>query len=221
MAGALLAAAQLEAQECRAPRPSRDRAERARAEAERTWREALQAEVADSVRGAGLGEPFGLVIVEIRDRGTGKAEAQTFTPPIQGEFIRALLRRRAEHVATWPGRDGAFHLRLDPGPPAAPDAVECRPRLLNPQQARRDMMELMQRESRFFHSGRSRERIHVRLLVDRTGEVMLATLSRRGMEPLVDRAILNFMRRQEYAPATLGGLPIDVWVEIPLYLGTR
>ena len=99
--------------------------------------------------------------------------------------------------------------------------MECGPRLLNPQKARREMMELMQRESRFFHSGRSRERIQVRMLVDRTGEVMLATITRRGMEPLVDRAILNFMRRQEYAPATLGGLPIDVWVDIPLTLGTR
>ena len=105
MAGALLAAASAQAQECRPVRLSRERpAERARAEAERAWREALQAEVVDSVRQAGLGEPFGLVIVEIRDRGTGKAEAQTFTPPVQGEFIRALL---AAARSTWPRGRGA------------------------------------------------------------------------------------------------------------------
>lgn len=222
IAGALLFASSVKAQRCEPVRASRERpAERARAEAERAWREALQAEVIDSVRQAGFGEPAGLVVVDVRDRRTGEAEAQTFTPPVQGEFVRALLRARAEHLATWPGREGAFHLRLDPGPPPAPDAVECEPRLLKIEQVRRDLTDLMQRESRFFNAARSRERIHVSMLVDRTGEVVFATLSRRGMEPLLDRAILDLARRQAFTPATLGGIPIDVWVELPIQLGAR
>ncbi|HST60528.1 MAG TPA: hypothetical protein VLK84_17645 [Longimicrobium sp.] len=222
MAGALLAAAPAEAQRCIPVRASRERpAERARTEAAKAWREALQAEVIDSLRAAGYAEPEGLVVVDVRDRRTGEAEVQTFSAPVQGEAVRALLRRREAHLATWPGRESTFYLRMDPGPAAAPDAVECEPRLLNIEQLRRDLMEFAQRESRFFNSARSRERVHVRMLVDRGGEVVFAVLGRRGSEPLVDRAILDIARRQAFTPATLGGVPIDVWVVLPIQLGAR
>ncbi len=222
MAGALLAAASAQAQKCDPVRPPRERpAERARTEAARVWRDALQAEVIDSLRAAGHAQPEGLVVVDVRDRRTGESEVQTFSAPVQGETVRALLRRREAHLATWPGRESTFHLRMDPGPAAAPDAVECEPRLLNLEQLRRDLMEFAQRESRFFNSARSRERVDVRMLVDRGGNVVFALLSRRGTEPLVDRAILDLARRQEFAPATLGGVPIDVWVVLPIQLGTR
>ncbi|HYW14232.1 MAG TPA: hypothetical protein VE871_19860, partial [Longimicrobium sp.] len=218
MAVALLVAASAEAQWCEPVRPSRRPAERARAEAERAWREALQAEVIDSLRAAGYAEPAGLVVVDVRDRRTGQAEVQTFSAPVQGETVRALLRRRDAHLATWPGRESTFHLRMDPGPAAAPDAVECEPRLLNIEQLQRDLREFMQRESRFFNSARSRERVQVRMLVERGGSVVFAALSRRGTEPLVDRALLDLARRQEFAAATLGGVPIDVWVVLPIEL---
>ena len=134
---------------------------------------------------------------------------------------RWLAGRRAQWLASWPGRESTFHLRLDPGPAAAPDAVECRPRLRNAEQLRRDLMDFVQRESQFFNPNRSRETVNLLMLVDRRGEVVFATLSRRGMEPLVDRALLQMLRRQSFDPATAGGVPIDVWVELPLQMGAR
>jgi len=50
---------------------------------------------------------------------------------------------------------------------------------------------------------------------------VFAVLGRRGSEPLVDRAILDIARRQAFAPAMLGGVPIDVWVVLPVRLGAR
>jgi TonB family protein len=220
LAAALLAAPAA-AQRC-PDATSRERpAERARSEAARRFADSLQVDVVAALRQAGLAEPAGLVVVDVRDRRTGEAEVHTFTEPIVGEAVRAELSARAAQLATYPGRESTFHLRLDPGPTPAPGAAECAPRLLETEQLRRDLVVLIQRESRFFSPSASREIVHVRMLVDRRGEVVFANLARRGMHPQVDRALLELAQRQRFDPATLDGVPVDVWVELPFRLGGR
>lgn len=219
---AALVAAPAAAQRCYTEGSSRERpAERARTEAARQFTDSLRMEVVDALRQAGVTEPAGLVVVDVRDRRTGEAEVHTFTDPVIGEAVRSELVHRAARVAAWPGRESTFHLRLDPSPAFMPPAELCMPRLREPEQLRRELLEFMQRESRFFDPSMSREIVHVRMLVDRRGEVVFANLARRGMHPQVDRAILELARRQSFDPATVEGVPVDVWVELPFQLGGR
>lgn len=223
-AAALLAAVPSAAQPCPGERGDRPRpAESARAAAQRQFTDSLRAGVIEGLRQAGHAEPRGLVVVDVRNRRTGQAEvhAVATTPEVEAA-VRSLLAARAAQVAAWPGRESAFHLRLDPGPAARADAVECGPELRNRDAVTREVGRVLAGlaggDPGLFTRGAPRLTVSARMLVDRRGEVVYAVLTRRSHRNAVDETILDLARRQRFVPATLDGAPVDVWVELPFEL---
>lgn len=217
----LLAAAPSAAQRCDPGRT--DDRDAARSEAERRFRDSLQAEVIADLRAAGHAEPRGLVVVDVRDRRTGRAEVHARTTPEVEAAVRGIVGARGARLAAWPGRESAFHLRLDPAAPAAEGADECAPEMQGRQRFARDLQQLLARSMRTDQGlagpGRPRLDVQVRMLVDRDGEVVYAELARRSGREALDRALLQLAERQRFAPATLGGVPADVWVVLPIQIG--
>jgi hypothetical protein len=56
----------------------------------------------------------------------------------------------------------------------------------------------------------------MRLLLSREGEVVFGVVTRRGPGSATERAILQAARDLRFRPATVGGVPVDVWVEQPI-----
>lgn len=221
-AAALLGAVPSAAQRCSARVERMRPADSVRVAAERQFTRDLRDAVIAELRQAGHTEPRGLVVVDVGSRRTGPAQVHAFATPEVDAAVRGLLAGRTAELAAWPGREGAFHFRLDPDPPAREGARECPPSLLNPGAATREITRVLTRvaatEPGLFSPGAPRVRVSARMLVDRAGEVVFATLNRRSNRDRVDDAILDLARRQRFRPATVDGAPIDVWVELPFDL---
>lgn len=224
-AAALLAAVPSAAQGCSDGDQDRGRvrpADSARVAAEKRFTRELQDAVIEGLRQAGHAEPRGLVVVDVRNRRTGEAQVHAFTTLEVDAAVRALVSARTAQLAAWPGRQGTFHFRLDPGPAPREGAVECAPRLVTRDEVTREVNRILTRlaatEPGLFSPGAPRVRVSARMLVDRQGEVVFATLTRRSNRNAVDETILDLARRQRFAPATLDGAPVDVWVELPFDL---
>lgn len=173
--------------------------------------DSLRAELVAAAREEGVAEPAGIVVILIQDRRTGVAEATSFQANVSDAAVAAAIARRAALLARWPERDGSLHVRLD-GPFAPADAqVECMPAPLNGAAFSREL-------SRIFRDSRpvsAREQMSVRMLVSREGEVIFATVSRRGPGG-TNQAVVEAARQLRFRPATVGGVPVDFWVEQPI-----
>ena len=223
LAAATLAAAPAHAQRGRAAAPCESPADGSHLPgmAERqaliaAIQDSLRTELTAAAREAGVAEPAGLFAIQIRDRRSGAAQARAFQANVSDDVIARVLSARAPLLARWPEESEWLHVRLDgPHPPANPQE-ECMPAVENFHWFGRELGRILDAEqtplSAIVHA-----RIHVRMLVSRDGDVVFAMLSRRGPRPNVDGAVLRAARGLRFRPATVGGVPVDVWVEQPVH----
>ncbi|HLM66879.1 MAG TPA: TonB family protein, partial [Longimicrobium sp.] len=184
-------------------------------------RAALRRAVADSVESdvkaaalrAGIQAPAGLVLLEIQDRATGRAQIHLYESNVRESFVRDALARHAALLATLSPAENTLHFRLEAVPMPSGDAVvvECQPRLTNPDRLSRDLQRFVQEEG-----GGIPGNTRLRMLVTREGEVVYAEVLPRSSRPALDRMLTRTARGLRFRPATLQGVPIDVWVEQPV-----
>lgn len=226
---ALVAATPLDGQSsrCQTTRRSEAYARASRQSAADSVRDAQRARMQDTLtarilaaaREAGIADPAGLVVLE---RGRGGIEITAHGSTVPDLLLRGVVEREAALLAPLQGRDRVVHLRLDPlGRTDLADSaavVECRPDLAELPALRRDLAILASREDPLPTGSNPRVVIHVRMLVSREGSVAYAELSRRGYRPSLNTGVLRLAREQRFVPATVAGVPVDVWVELPFHL---
>lgn len=54
------------------------------------------------------------------------------------------------------------------------------------------------------------------MLVSREGEVVFGVVTRRDAGGDIERGVLDLTRTLRFRPATVDGVPVDVWVEQPI-----
>jgi TonB family protein len=178
--------------------------------------DSLRLDLTAAAREAGVVAPAGLVVVQLRDHRTGAARGRTLDANLSDDLVSRVLTARAPLLARWPHDREWLHVRLDGPHPSANPREECLPAVENSAWFTRELGRILSAEQipRYTISN---ARIGLTLLVSREGEVVFATLSRRGPRPSLDEAVLRAARRLRFRPASVGGVPVDVWVEQPVH----
>lgn len=175
----------------------------------------------DIVRGAGQAglAAEGLVLVQYDQRtGAGKiwpAQGAVTPAVLAGVYERAQPLLAAYPVERAERGDVVLHVRLDSLPMETPrvgDVVlECRPDVTNAGEVRRMIEDFAQQGP-----SASPRPAMVRALVARDGEVVFVELSRSSGNVRVDDFALELFDRMRFAPASIDGVPVDVWVQQPV-----
>jgi TonB family protein len=221
----LSAAAPAAAQDVECSEPSGPRNAPRPAQAERygvltELREAIGLEVEEAARAAGISEPAGLVVIELRNRRTGEARVSLFGSNVPEAVAAQAVERRAQTLVRMPRDQALLHVRLDPLP-MGPLGRACMPSLLDPQLFTTRLWEITHRLPPVSQESAARLSARVRMLVTRDGEVVYATLVRRSSRGDVDREVLELVRELRFAPARVNDVPVDVWVEQPVEVRLR
>lgn len=177
-------------------------------------RATLEHDLREAARAAGVAEPRGIVLAEVRSR---RPRATAFRSNVPENVSRDVLARHAEHLAGWTACGGILNLRLDSiaAAPAVAGAGRV-PVLVNVDELTREVRRLSAAESS--RPGRATRRVtlHLTLLVTREGDVAHAALKRSSMNSEIDRQLLVAARRLRFRPAVVDGAPADVWIELPV-----
>lgn len=231
-AGMLCAAPAAAQQNCRTvEREAEPRARNSRRHVADSTRAALRKEIRDTLAArfraaavdAGVAEPAGLVIVEIRERRRRTVEVTPHAANVPYVVLLEVVDAEEALLERWPEREGVFHLRLErgdvPDPAARPAegtaVVECRPGFVDLNQLRRELQLLARRQGPLAPGQDGRVELRVRMLISRDGDVAYAGLAGRGVRPALNEAVLEIARQLRFHPASVNGVPIDVWVELP------
>ena len=178
-------------------------------------RDSLHATLLATAQAEGIAAPGGLVVEELTAaRGAASVRA------VRGNVPQALAERvvaeRGDLLSQVPPRYDRLHLRLDRRELPEGPVIECRPHLRNPRGFQQALTRIA---SSSLPSGSTRPSpMTLRMLVDRDGDVVYATLSRHGYSARVDREVVEAAHRLRFLPATVGGVAVDVWVEQPVVL---
>jgi hypothetical protein len=193
-------------------------AQRDSQQAVRDIRGALENDVREAARAAGIAQPAGVVLVQLRDRRLEEGRVWSFRSNVPDDVSRTVMARNAELLARWPRRDGLVNLRLDAR--EAPDSatVECAPVLLNPTGFMRDLARALPGRFSTPGAGTRRVSLHLVMLVTRDGEVAHAEFKLPGTHGNAESGILRVARRLRFRAATIENVPVDVWVEQPVEL---
>lgn len=232
-AAALLAAVPAPAQEriagCRSigPRPEpralnrREAADSVREAAQSAVVDSLKSAVRDAARQGGVAQPEGLVILEVRGPRPERAEIHLWRANVSDDVVRGVLASRGPLLASLPERETTLHFRLNdlPRDAARSDSLmECPPRQGDLSQFVQEITRASRGQPPLPAGSNPNPTLTVRMLVSREGDIAHARLSRRTHEPSLDAAILAAARRLRFVPATVAGVPVDVWVEQPVNL---
>lgn len=206
--------------ECRAesaPERPPSRSEAARRALFTALRDSIGTEVRETARAEGISTPTGLVLIELRNRRTGEAETSVFGSNVSQALAARAVERRAAMLARMPRDASLLHIRLDPLPTDGTGA-ECLPELLNAREFAQRIQQMTRSLPTAPDEESARLSMRVRMLVNREGEVVFATLDRRSMRGDIDRQILEMARELRFRPARLDGVPVDTWVQQPVEL---
>ena len=229
-AAALLAAVPAPAQQqsmagCQAigtrPLNRRAAADSVRLAAQRVVLDSLKSAVLDAARQSGVAQPEGLVILEVRGPRPERTEIHLWRANVSDAVVRGVLASRGPLLATLPQRETTLHFRLSyPSRDGArgDSLMECLPRPTDLSQFVQEITRASQSQPPLPAGSNPNTTLQVRMLVSREGEVAHARLSRRTHQPSLDAAILAAARRLRFVPASVGGAPVDVWVEQPVHL---
>jgi TonB family protein len=218
---AALAASPLAAQQARLPSYCRpDTVTRPDLVQKRLLSEAIQdslrSEIVAAARQAGVAQPAGLIAVQIRDRRRARVEATAFRANVPESIVDSVVAARTALVTRWPERTDHLHVRLDGPFPPADARVECTPGVENSAWFARELGRVVSAD-RPPAGQMGGARATLTMLVSREGNVVFATLSRTSPRPGVNQGILDAACGLRFRPATLGGVPVDVWVEQPVH----
>lgn len=183
------------------------------------WQVSLDSIRADVMRGARAAgaAPAGVLMVQydVRARTGRMWMAQGSIP---NEVLLAAYARAEPLIAAYPYAQRGrvlFHTRLDPLPRdtvrPGDEVEECRPEVRNQEDVRRMIRDFAGRQ-RVSGAGAA----HVRALVARDGQVIYSELSRTSGSGPVDQFAIDLFARMQFSPATVAGVPVDVWVEQPV-----
>ncbi|HYW09496.1 MAG TPA: energy transducer TonB [Longimicrobium sp.] len=225
LAAALLAASPLHAQsapECRRPEPRGSRAERrASADSLRAAREAAQVAmiegITSAVRAAGVAEPKGIVVVDVDSAGKPYIHPLDINFPV--EVLQSVAPRLLAQAASVPGVTlgcNGVYLRLDPLPlpTRARDRAEVRPRLKNVDELRA-VMKSWDRHNR----GAAGLTTVVEGYITREGYPAHPRVLDSSGVLAMDEAALAIFGMLRFHPASIGGVPVDVVVRLPITAG--
>ncbi|HST60527.1 MAG TPA: energy transducer TonB [Longimicrobium sp.] len=176
--------------------------------------DSIDADVEAAARQAGIQQPAGMVVMVIQDRATGRAEIRLHGANVPERLVRDALARRAPLLASLPADDNLLYFRLDPVlvPGGIASVVECTPQITNREWFYQELRQVIQEEG----SGMTGT-AHLKMLVTREGRVAYANVPRSG-RPALDQALVRVTRGLRFEPATVEGVPVDVWVEAPIPL---
>ena len=202
---------------CRPVEQARPRsaADSARDSVRSAFRDSVQTELMRAARGAGVAEPGGIVLVQ-RPPDAGAARVWTYRSNVPDSVFAAVGAARADLVARWPNpRVSVMDFRLDPLDLPDSPSMECLPYVMDPEQFSLDLHRMAERFPA--QPGASTVvALSVRMLVTRDGEVAYAEASRPSWNAEVDREVVRLAERLRFQPASLGVVPIDVWVTQPV-----
>jgi|GEM_PF-3786966 len=227
LAAALLAASPLHAQsapECRQPEPGGSRAER-RASADSllaAWeaaRAAMVEGITSAVRAAGVAEPKGIVVVDVDSARKPYIHPLDINFPV--EVLQSVAPRLLAQAASIPGITlgcRGVYLRLDPLPlPAGTrrrDRAEVMPRLANVDEIR-EVMKSWDRRNR----GAAGLTTVVEGYITRDGYPAHPRVLESSGVLAMDEAALRIFEMLKFHPASIGGVPVDVVVALPIIAG--
>lgn len=211
-----LAATPLDAQrgcrtDARPPRP-----EDAEKHAIRTAiRDTLRRELVAGAQEAGIAEPAGLVVIRRGRRADDDVEATILRGNVPNSLVASVLAPRVPLAAQWPDTTLTFSVRLD-GPLPPSGGAECLPAVRNGPEFARELGRIFAAE-RDAPRSHPRLRMTLRMLVSREGDVVYVEVSRREPGMLREQQVLQAARRLRFRPASVGGVPVDVWVDQPVH----
>ncbi|HYW12468.1 MAG TPA: TonB family protein [Longimicrobium sp.] len=179
--------------------------------------DSVEADIEAAARQAGIQQPAGMVVIVMPDHAAGRAEIHLHESNVRESFVRDALARRAPLLASLPPDGSTLHFWLEPVPFPAADSVvvECRPQMTNLNWFAQELRQAVQEEASDM-SGTA----DLKMLVARDGRVAYAYVQRSG-RPALDQALVRVTRRLRFQPATVQGVPVDVWVAVPVPLGRR
>lgn len=180
----------------------------------RTIRDALEDDLRESARAAGIAEPRGIVMAQLR--GQQAPRVWSYRSNVPDELSRTVVARHAEALARWRRSDGLVNLRLDHLPWSESVDRECMPVLMDPGGFAEDLARIQEAQRTGIVDGTRREMLYLTMLVTRDGDVAYAELRRPSSSREVDREVLRLGRRLRFRPGALGNVPVDVWVVQPL-----
>jgi TonB family protein len=176
--------------------------------------DSVEADIEAAARQSGIQQPAGMVVIVMPDDAAGRAEIHLHESNVRESFVRDALARRAPLLASLRPDGNTLYFWLEPVPFPAADSVvvECRPQMANPEWFYRELRQAIQEEG----SGMTGV-VHLKMLVARDGRVAYASVRRSG-RPALDRALVRVTRGLRFEPATVQGIPVDLWVEAPVPL---
>jgi TonB family protein len=187
--------------------------------AERVVREALtdtlRRAFLEAARASGVAEPSGIAIIQVDARGA-PAAVRVHRGNVAPAVLRPVADAHAAQVTRWPRRGGYVHVRLDPADTSRGAMVECSPAPRNTQPFIRDVQRIVADNlGRGRRPGRDAKLL---MLVTRDGEVAFAEIVESTGWERLDRDLERAALRLRFLPATLAGMPVDVFVEQPVQL---
>jgi hypothetical protein len=178
-----------------------------------------------AARDAGVAEPRGYLAL-VQDA-RGRAEIHLHRSNVPERVVRQVQRAMAGRLAEAAGPDGRVFInrRIDAGTlpsaplPQGPEIVECRPLLLEPHVLPARLLALLERSA---PEGNPQMWISLRMWVTPEGDVAYAGLLQPTGSSRLDRVLVrDFARGLRFAPGTVNGVPVPVWVELPLQIPFR
>jgi hypothetical protein len=197
----------------RAPRRDRRRpAEVQRDSLRRSLEDSLRTALVNASRQAGVPEPAGVLVIEIRRTGPELAALAANVPEA---VARSVVEGSAGLLASWPKRDDFFSVILDP--PARDETpgvimVECRPIPLNVESVALQFQRVVETDPTAFQGS---SQVVVTFLVSRTGQVVYTSITRGTASAAISDTLRRLASSLVFRPASSNGQPVDVWVALP------
>lgn len=224
LSGADAAHAQELPSHCKREVVREERPLRGRAAREDSIRKAVRSAVGDdlraSARAAGLDAPKGIVLL-VSDERRRNVDAYALDGDFPDSLAAEAGRRALPHLATYPGRGRvAIHLRLDSvaTPEAAPGSqrVTCTPHLSNRLLIQQRMQAFATSVSHVVTTATGGRTASIGALLSRDGQVLHSEVMESSGDVRMDRFAGDLAREMRFLPASMDGVPMDVWVVLPI-----
>lgn len=161
----------------------------------------------------------GLTLASVTPDSMGAPRIRVTSGELSEDAEARLEEVVLNHVQSFERIDTA-RLVLAENAVAAPRRVSrfasCQPRLLNGRQVISDVTDRLSSEDL-----RVRRTVGVRLFIGPTGQVEEARIQQSSGLPAVDRAVIEGFRSASFTPAQVEGIPVPVWISLPITVGQR